>query len=129
MSAYRVCVPTSALEALDYKTDADTATRKWRATAITPRCTEGTYLISGGAGVPNKDASDAEWANAGPPPESENTWLKASAINNGFTGAKITVHAFALCGRFADDDDGGQGADGRGGGGGDSPDKPGEREN
>jgi hypothetical protein len=55
--------------------------------------------------------------------------LKASAINNGFTGAKITVHAFALCGRFADDDDGGQGADGRGGGGGDNPDKPGELEN
>lgn len=112
---WAVCVSRDALEDTQYLEATDTSTT--RAVANTPSCPQGTYLLSGGAGVPD-DAyggrSNPWWSNSSPPNEGAQSW-KASVVQAGETSIK--VHAFALCGRFADGG-GGQGAGGGSGGGG-----------
>ncbi len=95
--AYAACVPASALKAYEYKTAANTSSN--RAVAHTPECPQGTYLLSGGAGVPDSAAKPL-WSNTSPPNVGENRW-KASAVNSGSLFTKLTVHAFAVCGAFA----------------------------
>jgi hypothetical protein len=125
--SYRVCVPAGALKDLDYKSAR--TTQKQRVAAYTPKCPEGTYLLSGGAGRPNEDTAP-RWSRIAPGYDSNknftNNW-GASAVHPTNELNTFTVFSFALCGRLADGD--GQGAGARGGGGGDSPDKPGEPEN
>jgi hypothetical protein len=124
LNNWAVCLSRGALEDTQYLEATDTSTE--RAVAHTPRCPQGTYLLSGGAGMPNSAYDghlSARWSNSSPPNEGAQSW-KASAIQLASLGEKhpppLTVHAFALCGSFADGD---------GGGGGDSPDGPGEPEN
>ncbi len=97
--ARAVCVSSGALEASEYKEGADAA--RERVEANTPRCSQGTYLLSGGAGMPNS-AYDRPttpfWVRSGPPQVRDNYW-NASVLWR--YSAPITVHAFALCGKFA----------------------------
>jgi Ni/Co efflux regulator RcnB len=105
MRGWAVCVPSDALGATAYKEDAKSVPLAGRAVATTPGCPQGTYLLSGGAGMNNNafdDPSEPLWSNSSPPnvkdPNPDN-W-KASAVQK--ERGAFTVHAFALCGRFAD---------------------------
>lgn len=113
LSSTTVCVSRGALEDTRYLEDQDTsheAPADSRAVANTKSCPQGTYLLSGGAGF--SDGTNALWSNSSPPHQGAQSW-KASAIakeKDGWFGFKrITVHAFALCGRFADQPGAGDG--------------------
>jgi len=103
MTGWAVCVPSDRLEATAYKEDAKHVPFAGRAVATTPSCPQGTYLLSGGAGMNNNaydDNSKPLWSNSSPPHIGEqdpDNW-KASAVQNG--RGPFTVHAFALCGKF-----------------------------
>jgi Ni/Co efflux regulator RcnB len=110
MRGWAVCVPSDALGATAYKEAAKNVPLAGRAVATTPGCPQGTYLLSGGAGMNNNafdPPSEPLWSNSSPPnvkdPNPDN-W-KASAVQK--ERGAFTVHAFALCGRFADGDGGG----------------------
>jgi hypothetical protein len=128
LKGWAVCVDRGALEATLYleATDTSTSSNK-RAVANTQSCSQGTYLLSGGAGVADSAYDDSPnrrirwWSNSSPPTKGAQSW-KASAVAES-EGLPLKVHAFALCGRFAEG--GGSGDGGRA----DSPDKPGEPEN
>jgi hypothetical protein len=102
MTGWAVCVPSDDLEATAYKEDAKHVSTG-RAVATTPGCPDETYLLSGGAGMPNNafdSPSEPLWSNSSPPNVKDpdpDKW-KASAVQNN-RGA-FTVHAFALCGKF-----------------------------
>jgi hypothetical protein len=104
MKGWAVCVPSDDLEATTYKEDA-TRVLTGRAVATTPGCPDETYLLSGGAGMPNNaydSPSEPLWSNSSPPHIGEqdpDKW-KASAIQGTNGRGPLTVHAFALCGKF-----------------------------
>jgi hypothetical protein len=104
MKGWAVCVPSDDLEATTYKEDA-TRVLTGRAVATTPGCPDETYLLSGGAGMPNNaydSPSEPLWSNSSPPHIGEqdpDKW-KASAIQGTNGRGPSTVHAFALCGKF-----------------------------
>jgi hypothetical protein len=113
LSSTAVCVSRGALEDTRYLEAQDTsrsAPADSRAVANTKSCPQGTYLLSGGAGV--SDGTNALWSNSSPPHQGAQSW-KASAIakekDGWFDFKPITVHAFALCGRFADQPGAGDG--------------------
>jgi hypothetical protein len=103
--AWAVCVSGDALQNAQYLEDAETANTQ--VAASTNGCPQGTYMLAGGAGTPNSvwdRLAFTYWDRSGPASVPEPyTWgnwtasIKWSLQNN-----PITVHAFALCGRFAD---------------------------
>jgi hypothetical protein len=100
IKSWAVCVSRGALEATQYKEGVDRSNN--RPVANTQSCSQGTYLLSGGAGMPNNDfdsPSSPLLSNSSPPKVGEQSW-KASAVQIG--RGDFTVHAFALCGRFAE---------------------------
>ncbi len=104
MWAWAVCVSSSALENLRYLSRTDTATRpsSLRAVANTTYCAgPGTYLLSGGAGIPDNNFGSntgyPRWFQSNLTGVGQKFW-RASAV---LRDHEVTVNAHALCGKFA----------------------------
>ncbi len=102
LTAFSVCVEDDGVKNLYHEDEAATGGSDTKeVTATTKPCRGDTYLLSGGFGVAEGDASWINWSYSRPGPGSRLdpplNW-KASMKAVG----KRTVHAFAMCGRLGD---------------------------
>ncbi len=72
-----------------------------------PRCPDGTYLLGGGAGVPNNSDGLVDWSHIRP--GSGNQSWDVGAYNNQVV-SKLTVYSYAMCGKLRGSNAGGGGS-------------------